>query len=128
MTDSILLPPAETGRSRFGFVDLFSGAGGMSYGFFKHPNFEILAAADAEVGKPSMGAGALQCNSTYAANMRLHPVRVDLATVDPQKLREVLGIGSAAVNVLSVCPPCTGFSRTNPQNHLRDDERNSLVR
>ena len=25
-------------------------------------------------------------------------------------------------------PPCTGFSRANPENHMRDDQRNSLVR
>jgi len=31
------------------------------------------------------------------------------------------------LEVLCVCPPCTGFSRTNPLNHLRDDSRNNLV-
>lgn len=31
------------------------------------------------------------------------------------------------LNVISACPPCTGFSRTNPNNHLVDDPRNSLV-
>ena len=112
---------------RLGFVDLFSGAGGMSYGFFKHPSFTVLAAADAEVGKPSMRAGTLRCNSTYAANMGLRPVSVNLSTIEPEELRGVLGIGGAPVNVLSVCPPCTGFSRANPQNHLRDDDRNNLV-
>jgi DNA (cytosine-5)-methyltransferase 1 len=125
MSDSI---PSPHSPARFGFVDLFSGAGGMSYGFFKHAGFEILAAADAEVGKPSMGHGALQCNSTYSANMGVHPVRVDLSGVEPRELRKVLKIGDARVHVLSVCPPCTGFSRTNPLNHVRDDRRNNLVR
>ena len=36
--------------TEFGVVDLFSGAGGMSYGFHKHPAFRIVAAADAEIG------------------------------------------------------------------------------
>ena len=31
------------------------------------------------------------------------------------------------LDVLSACPPCTGFSRTNPNNHLVDDPRNSLI-
>jgi DNA (cytosine-5)-methyltransferase 1 len=60
-------------KPAFSVVDLFSGAGGMSYGFHRHPGFEILAAADAEIGKPSMAKGALQCNSTYAKNMGITP-------------------------------------------------------
>lgn len=50
---------------KFTVIDLFSGAGGMSYGFFKHEAFKIIAAADAELGKPSAGNGKLQCNTTY---------------------------------------------------------------
>ena len=120
--------PGANHRSTLGFVDLFSGAGGMSYGFFKHPAFQVLGAADAELAKPSMSAGSLQCNFTYEANMGIRPVRLDLSKVDPDELRGKLGIGNARVDVLSVCPPCTGFSRTNPLNHLRDDGRNNLVK
>ena len=36
-------------------VDLFSGAGGMSYGFHAHGAFEVIGAADAEIGKPTAG-------------------------------------------------------------------------
>jgi DNA (cytosine-5)-methyltransferase 1 len=109
-------------------VDLFSGAGGMSLGFHRHPQFEILAAADAEIGKPSQRRGSLQCNAAYARNMGLTPHRLDLAAVAPDTLRTALGLERRKVHVLSVCPPCTGFSRANPRNHLRDDTRNSLVR
>jgi DNA (cytosine-5)-methyltransferase 1 len=126
MTDVSPQNPARR-RSRFGFVDLFSGAGGMSCGFARHPAFRVLAAADAELAKPSMRAGSLQCNATYAANMGLAPVRMDLSDVKPAELREKLGLGDEKVHILSACPPCTGFSRANPQNHLRDDRRNSLV-
>jgi DNA (cytosine-5)-methyltransferase 1 len=108
-------------------VDLFSGAGGMSYGFRAHGSFEVIGAADAEIGKPTAGDGRLQCNSTYKNNMGIDPKRVNLSDVVASNLRDVLEIGGRRVNVLSVCPPCTGFSRTNPNNHLRDDARNNLV-
>tara|TARA_R110002020_G_scaffold298211_1_gene514008 strand:- start:979 stop:2154 length:1176 start_codon:yes stop_codon:yes gene_type:complete len=108
-------------------VDLFSGAGGMSYGFKSHGGFDLIGAADAEIGKPTSGMGRLQCNVTYRNNIGIEPKKLNLAEVQPSQLRSLLGIGDATVDVLSVCPPCTGFSRTNPQNHLRDDGRNSLV-
>lgn len=114
---------------RVAVVDLFSGAGGMSYGFHRHPAFEILAAADAELGKPSTGRGKLQCNNTYFQNIGLLPARLDLSVVPPVKLRSALELPEEQpITVLATCPPCTGFSRANPENHLRDDKRNSLVR
>nr|MDA3873360.1 DNA cytosine methyltransferase [Kiritimatiellia bacterium] len=116
-----------TKQTFHGIVDLFSGAGGMSFGFHKHPAFRVLAAADAEIGKPSMKAGTLRCNSTYALNMGIEPVQVDLGRIEPRQLRECLGIGDQHISVLSACAPCTGFSRANPQNHLRNDYRNTLV-
>jgi DNA (cytosine-5)-methyltransferase 1 len=114
---------------RFAVVDLFSGAGGMSYGFHKHTSFEVIAAADAELGKPSTGKGRLQCNSTYSKNIGIMPARLDLSAVAPDKLRSKLALSDQQnITVLAACPPCTGFSRANPENHLRDDKRNSLVR
>jgi len=114
-------------REGISVVDLFSGAGGMSYGFKAHGDFNVIGAADAEIGKPTAGSGRLQCNSTYKNNIGIDPKKIDLADISPDELRDKLCIGDTEVNVLSVCPPCTGFSRTNPQNHLRDDPRNSLV-
>ncbi len=115
--------------AEFAVVDLFSGAGGMSFGFHKHPAFKIVAAADAELGKPSTGRGKLQCNSTYVQNIGVTPALLDLSAVPPGQLRSVLSLSEERhISVLSTCPPCTGFSRANPENHLRDDWRNSLVR
>lgn len=115
--------------AEFAVVDLFSGAGGMSLGFHKHPGFRIVAAADAEMGKPSAGRGKLQCNHTYFRNIGVRPRQADLGVIPPIELRWALGLPDELhVSVLSTCPPCTGFSRANPQNHLRDDRRNSLVR
>src|SRR4051812_4322636 len=101
-------PPRAVGTRRYGqgvltVVDLFSGAGGMSCGFDRHPEFEIVGAADAEIGKPS--AGSLGCNASYAHNIGLEPLHVDLATIAPQALRERLGLHGDP-DVLSACAPC----------------------
>jgi DNA (cytosine-5)-methyltransferase 1 len=110
-------------------VDLFSGVGGMSYGFHAHPSFQIVGAVDAQIGKPSSGKGSLECNLSYKANMGIEPLEADLATLEPRTLRQIFAhtLGSANPTVLISCPPCTGFSRTNPSNHIVDDPRNSLV-
>lgn len=110
------------------FADLFSGAGGMSYGFFKR-GFEIVGAVDAQLGKPSSRRGSLECNSTFELNMGVVPHDRDLALLSGEELSELLepGLRGRNLDVLSACPPCTGFSRANPTNHLVDDPRNSLI-
>jgi DNA (cytosine-5)-methyltransferase 1 len=107
-------------------VDLFSGAGGASYGFHAHPKFRVIGASDVEVGKPSTGHGAIDCNSTYLANIGVSPIAADLGVIDPADLADQMGVGSQ-IDVLIACPPCTGFSCTIADNHIRDDPRNSLV-
>jgi DNA (cytosine-5)-methyltransferase 1 len=109
-------------------VDLFSGAGGMSCGFSRRADFELIGAADAQLGKPSAAAGSLGCNATYAANIGLTPVEADLASSAPADVCQAMNIGQRAPAVLTACPPCTGFSRTMASNHLHDDHRNGLVR
>lgn len=129
MKPNPIVKRAAVGASPLRVVDLFSGGGGMSLGFKRHPSFTVIAAADAEFAKPSARGSSLQCNRAYLANIGIEPKRVDLAKVSPGRLREVLGLqASQKVHVLCACPPCTGFSRANPLNHLRDDGRNSLVR
>ena len=110
-------------------IDLFSGAGGMSYGFHAHPRFRMIGAVDLQLGKPSYGVGSLDCNLTYKANIGLSPWDRDLSALDPRELRSLVGedLAPEGLTVLAACPPCTGFSRTNPLNHLEDDARNSLV-
>jgi DNA (cytosine-5)-methyltransferase 1 len=109
-------------------VDLFSGAGGMSYGFSAYPGFRVAGAADAQMGKPSTGPGRLGCNESYYANIGVEPVDADLATASPVGVCEAMNLRDSRVTVLSACPPCTGFSRALAHNHLRDDARNNLVR
>ena len=113
--------------TKFSFVDLFSGAGGMSYGFVAHGGFRPLAAFDAQKGKPSSGGGTLECNLTYAANIGIQPTEVDLSTLTAPGLLKVLGLRAGQLDILISCAPCTGFSRTLRRNHLQDDPRNALV-
>lgn len=107
-------------------VDLFSGAGGMSCGFSRQPGFELVGAADAQVGKPSSAPGSLGCNASYAASIGIEPVAADLASADPADVCQAMNL-PGRLTVLTACPPCTGFSRAVASNHLRDDRRNSLV-
>jgi DNA (cytosine-5)-methyltransferase 1 len=108
-------------------VDLFSGAGGMSCGYHRHPGFTVVAAVDAQVGKPSARPGSLGCNDSYRANIGTQPVPADLAIADPVDVCEAMSLHDTRPTVLTACPPCTGFSRVTAANHLRDDRRNGLV-
>ncbi len=116
-------------KEQFTVLDLFSGAGGMSYGFHASPKFRVIGAADAQNGKPSSGKGRLECNKTYKANIGIEPLEADLSEVSPYEIENYLidTSGVANVDVLISCAPCTGFSRTVRKNLVEDDARNSLV-
>lgn len=116
----------STTDKEWSVVDLFSGAGGASYGFHSNGMFQIVGAADAQIGKPSTGHGAIDCNATYLANIGVAPVSADLAVVEPAELGRMMSV-APGIDVLIACPPCTGFSRVVANNHVRDDPRNSLV-
>lgn len=111
------------------FIDLFSGAGGMSCGFYQHPNFKVIAAVDAQIGKPSSGIGSLGCNDTYKSNIGIAPFEHELDIINSNELGNLIRskLKKEPLTVMAACPPCTGFSRANPNNHLMDDSRNSLV-
>jgi DNA (cytosine-5)-methyltransferase 1 len=116
--------------ARWTVVDLFSGAGGMSYGFAARPEFEILGAVDKQQGKPGRGLSAgtnTHCNTTYLANIGVEPLDADLHTLDPREYRLGLDLARGELTVLIACAPCTGFSQKNALNHSVDDTRNSLV-
>lgn len=112
-------PPAQPWR----VVDLFSGVGGMSWGFASLPRFfRIVAAVDAERAKPGRGrsgATSTRCDASYEANIGVRPLAADLATLDPASL--------PPCDVLVSCAPCTGFSQKLAANHAADDPRNQLV-
>lgn len=109
-------------------VDLFSCGGGMSAGFSGRPGWRLAGAVDLEVAKPSgKGAGETRCNDIYEANHGLRPLSEDLLELSPYELKERLGLLAGEVGCLISCAPCTDFSRANPENHLTDRKRNTLV-
>lgn len=120
-------------RGHWTVVDLFSGCGGMSYGFAHRRRFRIIAAVDAEERKPSDRTQALDCNSTYAANIGIEPLRRDIRYLDPRKFFDEVRDGvnpplrRGQLTVLLCSPPCTDFSRAKPANHFADSAKNSLA-
>ena len=74
----------------------------MSFGFHAHARFRVAGAVDAQNGKPSSGKGTLQCNLTYAANLGLQPLELDLSTTSPKALRKGLSatLGDSSPTVL----------------------------
>ena len=116
-------------NNKWTVIDLFSGAGGISYGFHAHPDFNVVAAVDAQIAKPSSSRGSLKCNLSYQENIGIEPINADLKLLEPKDLRNIIvsDLANKTPTILIACPPCTGFSRTLPNNHLVDDARNSLV-
>lgn len=99
----------------------------MSCGFARDGRFAMIGAADLEVAKPSHGVGATSCNDTYAQNIGVRPMSVDLSKALPEDLAEHFDFSPSDVDVLISCAPCTGFSQKQSRNHVQDDPRNQLV-
>jgi DNA (cytosine-5)-methyltransferase 1 len=118
-------------RAPFTVLDLFSGSGGMSWGFWRRPDaFRLIGAVDLQKGKPGLGKSngtRLHCNKTYCRNLGIEPVEADLATLEPADYRAGLGVPRGSLTVLISCAPCTGFSQKKASNHLEDDPQNMLV-
>jgi DNA (cytosine-5)-methyltransferase 1 len=92
-------------------IDLFSGCGGLSYGF-EQAGYKILLGVDSN-------APALQ---TFEAN---HPhsqgINLDLS----ENIKNLLKyVKKGQVDVIIGGPPCQGFSLTGPRNF--EDKRNKL--
>lgn len=108
----IEVAPAPQALSHYKFVDLFSGAGGMTQGFVQ-AGFEALASVEMT---PIASA-------THQKNFpRCQHFCGDIATFDSQKCLEK--IGAPEVHLVVGGPPCQGFSvagkrdPNDPRNHL----------
>lgn len=109
-------------------VDMFSGAGGLSFGFDCVPGMGVVAAFERD---------PMACE-THRANMAAPVIQGDVAAVD--SFGAVLGdLGVKRVDVLAGGPPCQGFSRlgkgalrkmalTDGRKIDTEDERNWMFR
>lgn len=102
---------------RLKVVDLFSGVGGLSYGFAHDKNFEIIAANEI---LPSM-------SKAYSLN---HPTvqmyTEDIRYFNAKKIERDLGVGANEVDIVVGGPPCQAYSTVGKR--LIDDPRGKLFR
>lgn len=102
----------------FKTIDLFAGAGGLSFGFEMTGKFKVLAAA--EINK--------NAQATYKKNIvegkPTFTMINDINGYDFVELNEKLG----GIDVVIGGPPCQGFSNANRQKNHLISMNNSLVK
>ena len=96
-------------------IDLFSGVGGLSYGFAHDDNFEIVAANEI---LPNMA-------KAYSLN---HPTAKvyaeDIKDFNAQKIEKDLNIKASEIDIIVGGPPCQAYSTVGKR--LIDDPRGKL--
>jgi DNA (cytosine-5)-methyltransferase 1 len=89
-------------------VDLFSGAGGLTYGFSKE--YDVLFAIEHDK----------DAATTYSANFKHPMINEDITKIDAESLLKQYG----KADVIIGGPPCQGFSMAGKRDNK--DPRNSL--
>ena len=99
------------------YIDLFSGAGGLSLGFSKR-KFRNIFSVDIE---------PVFCK-TYKKNFPNHRlIQQDITTISNQDIISL--VGNTKINVIVGGPPCQGFSMAgNVGRRFIDDPRNHLFK
>lgn len=105
----------KTKNKKLKVIDLFSGVGGLSYGFAHNDNFEIVAANEI---LPNMA-------KAYSLN---HPeVKVyaeDIKEFNASKIEKDLKIKPSEIDIIVGGPPCQAYSTVGKR--LIDDPRGKL--
>lgn len=110
-TDSLQMP------TEFKVLDLFCGAGGLSWGIDKNPHFTTCVALDFDE----------KAAYTFKQNMPYAEVVVGDIT-NPKTKEQVVSLAKAsAVNMIVGGPPCQGYSMKGKKLGL-EDPRNFLFR
>ena len=92
-------------------LDLFSGCGGLSFGF-QATGCEIVAAM--EIDELAARSHAINfCKNMSKEKIEHHAQARDITTIDPEKLIEDfdLGIPSRAIDIIIGGPPCQAYAR-----------------
>jgi DNA (cytosine-5)-methyltransferase 1 len=102
-------------KQMYNIVDLFAGAGGLSYGFLQTGRFIIKAAFEKNHN----------AQKTYQRNHGEHvSMYSDVEDVLSEGIKEKLG----KIDVVIGGPPCQGFSNANRQKNHAISQNNSLVK
>nr|WP_255594759.1 DNA (cytosine-5-)-methyltransferase [Acidovorax sp. sif1233] len=107
--------PVSASDKRWRVLDLFCGAGGLSYGFEQTGSFVTIGGIDLLPDRIA----------TFTANHE-HALGIagDIRETNPQ----VIGRAAGNIDVIVGGPPCQGFSSIRPFRALTEsDQRNSLV-
>lgn len=104
----------STEKHTYNIVDLFAGAGGLSYGFLQTGRFEVKAAFE----------NNRNAQLTYKRNHGEARVYDDVDIVLSDETKKSLG----RVDVVIGGPPCQGFSNANRQKNHAISQNNSLVK
>lgn len=104
----------STEAKKYSIVDLFAGAGGLSYGFLQTGRFEVKAAFE----------NNRNAQNTYRRNHGGADVYDDVADALTEETKQRLG----KVDLVIGGPPCQGFSNANRQKNHAISQNNSLVK
>jgi DNA (cytosine-5)-methyltransferase 1 len=104
---------ADSESGRLTAVDLFSGAGGASYGLVRS-GYDLRLAVDVHP----------EYAMTHTANLPGQFLAADLRGVDGEKVMSMADVGVAELDVMFAGPPCQGFSIIG--SRVVWDERNNL--
>ncbi len=105
----------ETKNKKLKVIDLFSGVGGLSYGFAHNDNFEIVAANEI---LPNMA----KAYSLNHPNAKMYAE--DIKEFNAQKIEDDLGINPSEIDIIVGGPPCQAYSTVGKR--LIDDPRGKL--
>lgn len=103
---------------KYTVIDLFAGAGGLSYGFLQTGRFQVVAAAEINEN----------ARKTYKKNIAADVPQFqfidNVVGCDFKALSEQLG----GIDIVIGGPPCQGFSNANRQKNHLISMNNSLVK
>jgi len=106
---------SEQVKSKYSIVDLFAGAGGLSYGFLQTGRFSVKAAFESNSS----------AKQTYQRN---HGDDVVMYSDVEEALSDKIKLELGQVDVVIGGPPCQGFSSANRQKNHAVSQNNSLVK
>lgn len=101
--------------AKYKVIDLFAGVGGLSYGFDRDENFEVIAAN--ELLEPMAKAYSLNHPTVRMYNKDIKDFSMD-------DLRKDLGVEDGDIDVVIGGPPCQAYSTVGKR--LADDPRAKL--